>query len=94
MQASSWESQGDLGLLQESSPPRPPDSLSVRLGLLLNICKWQVSFEALDIHKLLLKMVQSDGGASVYDRGSLIHAPVSQTQRSGFPGEGKQKLDF
>uniref|UniRef100_A0A8D2D2D8 Solute carrier family 17 member 2 n=1 Tax=Sciurus vulgaris TaxID=55149 RepID=A0A8D2D2D8_SCIVU len=31
MQASSWEFQGDSGLLQESSPPRPPDSLSVRI---------------------------------------------------------------
>ncbi|XP_008570089.1 PREDICTED: sodium-dependent phosphate transport protein 3 isoform X3 [Galeopterus variegatus] len=32
MQVSSWESQGDLGLSQESSLPLPPDSLSVRLG--------------------------------------------------------------
>ena len=32
MQVSSWESQGDLGSLQESSLPLPPDSLSVRLG--------------------------------------------------------------
>ncbi|KAM4817548.1 sodium-dependent phosphate transport protein 3 isoform X3 [Urocitellus parryii] len=30
-QASSWGSQGDSALLQESSPPRPPDSLSVRI---------------------------------------------------------------
>ncbi|XP_008570088.1 PREDICTED: sodium-dependent phosphate transport protein 3 isoform X2 [Galeopterus variegatus] len=31
MQVSSWESQGDLGLSQESSLPLPPDSLSVRI---------------------------------------------------------------
>nr|XP_027804072.1 sodium-dependent phosphate transport protein 3 isoform X3 [Marmota flaviventris] len=30
-QASSWGSQGDSALLQELSPPRPPDSLSVRI---------------------------------------------------------------
>lgn len=43
MQVSSWASQGDLVLLQGSSHPLPPDSLSVRLGMLLNICKWQDS---------------------------------------------------
>lgn len=99
MQVSSWESQGDLGSLQESSLPLPPDSLSVRLGQFI---------EHLQVAGIVLGTGDSQLGPcsqGLCDLMGKININIStivlfvgdsksDTGKSDFPGKEKYKLNF
>lgn len=99
MQVSSWESQGDLGSLQESSLPLPPDSLSVR---------WGQFIERLQVAGIVLGTGDSQLGPSsqgLCDLMGKINIDIStiilfvgdsksDPGKSDFLGKEKYKLNF
>lgn len=99
MQVSSWESQGDLGSLQESSLPLPLDSLSVRLGQFI---------EHLQVAGIVLGTGDSQLGPysqGLCDLMGKINMDIStiilfvgdsesDTGKSDFPRKEKYKLNF
>lgn len=84
MQVSSWGSQEDSGLLQELSPLPPPDSLSVRLGMLLKGIILGIG----DIH-CALKMVWSVGEVSMVHAINLL-VKTSRSEHDGKASRGKK----